>query len=178
MYHVKLLQFSRSAHGLPLLVFLSLIIPCLLFAVENVATSSRRSEGEISTHISGGPSSDTKRSDSTQPSSSLCVSSPLPAQVCAVYELFWPFSHCLVFVHLLSSPSWSLCFSLRIPCFFLHLLYHTRVCMFCITLEFVYYLTHLILCILVYLFHKYHTHTHTHTHTFSFGVCVVWEFVW
>ena len=54
-------------------------------------------EGEISTHSSAGPSSDTTRSDSTQPSSSLCASSSLPAQVCAVYELLWPFSLCLVF---------------------------------------------------------------------------------
>ena len=66
-------------------------------AVENVVTSSRSSEGEISTHSSAGPSSDTTRSDSTQPSSSLCASSSLPAQVCAVYELLWPFSLCLVF---------------------------------------------------------------------------------
>jgi hypothetical protein len=55
--------------------------------VENVVTSSRSSEGEISTNSSVGPSSDTTTSDSTQPSSSLCESSSLPAQVCAVYEL-------------------------------------------------------------------------------------------
>ena len=145
-------------------------------AVENVVKSSRSSEGEISTHSSAGPSSDTTRSDSTQPSSSLCASSSLPAQVCAVYELLWPFSLCLVFFHRLSSPSWSLCFSLRIPCFFLHILYGTRVCMFYSALEFVYYLAHLSLCIIAYLFHK--SHTHTHTHTFSFGVCVVWECAW
>jgi hypothetical protein len=60
----------------------------------------------------------------------------------------------LFFFHLLSSPSWSLCFSLRIPCFFLHILYRTRVCMFYSALEFVYYLTHLSLCIIAYLFYK------------------------
>jgi hypothetical protein len=123
-------------------------------AVENEVTSSRSSEGEISTHSSAGPSSDTTRSDSTQPSSSLCASSSLPAQVCAVYELLWPFSLCLVFFHRLSSPSWSVCFSLRIPCFFLHILYRTRVCMFYSAIEFVYYLAHLSLCIIAYLFHK------------------------
>jgi hypothetical protein len=74
--------------------------------------------------------------------------------VCAVYELLWPFSLCLVFFHRLSSPSWSLCFSLRIPCFFLHILYHTRVCMFYNALEFVYYFVHLSLCIIAYLFYK------------------------
>ncbi len=105
-------------------------------------------------HSSAGPSSDTTRSDSTQPSSSLCASSSLPAQVCAVYELLWPFSLCLVFFHRLSSPSWSLWFSLRIPCFFLHILYRTRVCMFYSTLEFVYYFAHLSLCIIAYLFYK------------------------
>jgi hypothetical protein len=123
-------------------------------AVENVVTSSRSSEGEISTNSSAGPSSDTTRSDSTQPSSSLCASSSLPAQVCAVYELLWPFSLCLVFFHRLSSPSWSLCFSLRIPCFFLHILYRTRVCMFYSALEFVYYFAHLNLCIIAYFFYK------------------------
>ena len=66
-------------------------------AVENVVTSSRSSEGQISTHSSAGPSSDRTTCDSTQPSSSLCESSWLPAQVCAVYELLWPFSLCLVF---------------------------------------------------------------------------------
>jgi len=123
-------------------------------AVENVVTSSRSSEGEISTNSSAGPSSDTTRSDSTQPSSSLCASSSLPAQVCAVYELLLPFSLCLVFFHRLSSPSWSLCFSLRIPCFFLHILYRTRVCMFYSALGFVYYFAHLSLCIIAYLFYK------------------------
>jgi hypothetical protein len=73
---------------------------------------------------------DTTRSDSTQPSSSSCASSSLPAQVCAVYELLWPFSLCLVFFHRLSSPSWSLCFSLRI---------RTWVCILLSSLEFVYY---------------------------------------
>jgi hypothetical protein len=63
------------------------MMTCLLFAVENVVTSSRSSEGEILTHSSAGPSSDTTRSDSTQTSSSLCASSSLPAQVCTVYEL-------------------------------------------------------------------------------------------
>ena len=67
------------------------------------------------------------------------------------------------FFHRLSSPSSSLCFSLRIPCFFLHILYGTRVCMFYSALEFVYYLAHLSLCIIAYLFHKSHTHTHTHS---------------
>ena len=105
-------------------------------------------------HSSAGPSSDTTRSDSTQPSSSLCASSSLPAQVCAVYELLLPFSLCLVFFHRLSSPSWSLCFSLRIPCFFLHILYRTRICMFYSALEFVYYLAHLSLCIIACLFYK------------------------
>ena len=38
-------------------------------------------DGEISTHSSAGPSSDTTRSDSTQPSSFLCASSSLPSQV-------------------------------------------------------------------------------------------------
>ncbi len=122
--------------------------------VENVVKISKNSEGEISTHSSAGPSSDTTRSDSTQPSSSMCASSSLPAQVCAVYELLWSFSLCLVFFHRLSSPSWSLYFSLRIPCFFLHILYYTRVCMFYNSLEFVYYLTHLSLCIITYLFYK------------------------
>jgi hypothetical protein len=65
-------------------------------AVENVVTSSRSSEGEISTHSSPGSSSDTTRSDSTQPYSSLCASKSLPAQVCAVYELLWTFSLCHV----------------------------------------------------------------------------------
>ena len=76
----------------------------------------------------------------------------------------------LFFFHRLSSPSWSLCFSLRIPCFFLHILYRTRVCMFYSALEFVfysalefvYYIAHLSLCIIAYLFYKYHTHTHKH----------------
>jgi hypothetical protein len=63
-------------------------------------------------------------------------------------------SRCLFFFHRLSSPSWSLCFSLRIPCFFLHILYHTRICMFNIALEFVYYLAHLSLCVIAYLFYK------------------------
>ena len=120
-------------------------------AVENVVTSSRRSEGEIPTHSSAGASSDTTRSDSTQPSSSLCASSSLPAQVCAVYELLWPFSLCLLFFYRLSSPSWSFYFSLRIPCFFLHILYRTRVCMLHSALEFVYYLSHLSLSIIQHL---------------------------
>ena len=38
--------------------------------------------------------------------------------------------------------------------FFLHILYRTRVCMFYSALEFVYYLAHLSLCIIAYLFYK------------------------
>ena len=39
-------------------------------------------------------------------------------------------------------------------------------------LEFVHYVAHLSLCIMVYFFLNT-THTHTNKHTFSFGVCVV-----
>ena len=99
-------------------------------------------EGEISTHSSAGPSSDTTRSDSTQTSSFLCASSSLPSQVWAVYELLWPFSLCLVLFHRLSSPCWSLCFSLRIPCFFY--IYYTA-------LEFVCFVAHLSLYIIEHL---------------------------
>jgi hypothetical protein len=123
-------------------------------AVENVVTSSRSSEGEISTNSSAGPSSDTTRSDSTQPSSSLCASSSLPAQVCAVYELLWPFSLCLVFFTVSHLPLGLSASLSGYHVFFLHILYRTRVCMFYSALEFVYYLAHLSLCIIAYLFYK------------------------
>jgi len=122
-------------------------------AVENVVKSSRSSEGEISAQFSRTIVGYNEKWFNTTFFIPVCIFIASCTGVCSLWTSLTILALSCFFSPL-SSPSWSLCFSLRIPCFFLHILYRTRVCMFYSALEFVYYFAHLSLCIIPYLFYK------------------------